>query len=136
MLQTNLSLQNQRELRKLSLSIRANVQRLDLFIAVCDDRNLQAQLIDQYEADYHQAGIATYRTRFDPEQPSLKAALEKLVTQKPALQTGEKAVVTVLGAATCWASACLMATTTNQNRKGYFSPCNGPGKPCGTLPSR
>jgi len=95
---TDLETTNRRELRKLELSIEAQPQSLGLLLAICDDRNLQAQLIEQYEAELQAAGIATYRTRLSHQRPSLKAALLALVEQKPALQTGDPAVVTVLNA--------------------------------------
>jgi len=95
---TDLETTNRRELRKLELSIEAQPQSLGLLLAICDDRNLQAQLIEQYEAELQAAGIATYRTRLSHQRPSLKAALMELVEQEPALQTGDPAVVTVLNA--------------------------------------
>lgn len=88
---------NQRELRKLILSIRANADRLDLFLAICDDRNLQEALIQQYEAELSQQGFTTYRTRLNLKQPSLKATLAALAEREPGLRASEKAVVTVLG---------------------------------------
>ena len=89
---------NDREYRKLLLSLTLNAQRLDLLIAIADDRNLQDQLITAYEADLKAQGIATLRARLDPKRPSLRATLEELVAQTPALQPGEPAVVTVLNA--------------------------------------
>ncbi len=94
----DLSPLNDREYRKLLLSLTLNAQRLDLLIAISDDRNLQDQLITAYEADLKAQGIAPLRARLDPERPSLRATLEELVTQTPALQAGEPAVVTVLNA--------------------------------------
>ncbi|WP_204141868.1 tetratricopeptide repeat protein [Halomicronema sp. CCY15110] len=95
---TDLETSNRRELRKLELSIEAQPERLSLLLAICDDRNLQAQLMEQYEAELREAGIATYRTRLSHQRPSLKAALTELVEQSPALQAGDPAVVTVLNA--------------------------------------
>ncbi len=89
---------NDREYRKLLLSLTLNTQRLDLLISISDDRNLQDQLITAYEADLKAQGIATLRARLDPKRPSLRATLEDLVAQTPALQNGEPAVVTVLNA--------------------------------------
>ncbi|MGF1514083.1 MAG: tetratricopeptide repeat protein [Elainellaceae cyanobacterium] len=88
---------NQRELRKLLLSIKASQQRLDLLLAICDDRNLQAQLIEDYEAELEAAGIATFRARLDPKRPSLRATLEELLAREPALRDGA-GMVTVLNA--------------------------------------
>ena len=89
---------NQREFNKLVLSIEAQPQRLDLLLAICDDRNLQARLISDYEAELAAADIITLQTRLSHQRPSLRAALEDLVAQTPALQAGEPAVVTVLNA--------------------------------------
>jgi tetratricopeptide (TPR) repeat protein len=87
---------NQRELRKLLLSIKANAQRLDLLLGICDDRNLQDQLIASYEAELQDLGIVALRARLDPKQPSLRTTLESLVAQEPVLRSGAPAVVTVL----------------------------------------
>ena len=94
----DLSPLNDREYRKLLLTLTLNAQRLDLLIAIADDRNLQDQLITAYEADLKAEGIAPLRARLDPKRPSLRATLEDLVAQTPALQNGEPAVVTVLNA--------------------------------------
>ncbi|MGB3201420.1 MAG: tetratricopeptide repeat protein, partial [Nodosilinea sp.] len=94
----DLSPLNDREYRKLLLTLTLNSQQLDLLMAITDDRNLQDQLITAYEADLKDQGIAPLRARLDPKRPSLRAALEELVAQTPALQNGEPAVVTVLNA--------------------------------------
>ncbi|MGF1520194.1 MAG: tetratricopeptide repeat protein, partial [Nodosilinea sp.] len=94
----DLSPLNDREYRKLLLTLTLNSQQLDLLVAITDDRNLQDQLITAYEADLRDQGIAPLRARLDPKRPSLRAALEELVAQTPALQNGEPAVVTVLNA--------------------------------------
>jgi hypothetical protein len=96
-IQPKLSPSNQRELGRLLVSIRANAQRLDLFLAVCDDPGLRETIIRQYESALHQDGCAAFRTRLDPKAPSLKVALADLVRYNPALRSGNKAVVTVLG---------------------------------------
>ncbi|MEO0533782.1 MAG: tetratricopeptide repeat protein [Cyanobacteria bacterium P01_A01_bin.123] len=89
---------NQREFRKLVLSIEASAQRLGLLLAICDDRNLQDKLITTYEAELKDRGITPFRARLDLKQPSLRATLAKLEAQEPTLRTGEPAVVTVLNA--------------------------------------
>ncbi|MEO0489712.1 MAG: tetratricopeptide repeat protein, partial [Cyanobacteria bacterium J06659_2] len=89
---------NQREFRKLVLSIEASAQRLGLLLAICDDRNLQATLIDTYEAELKDRGITPFRARLDLKQPSLRATLAKLEAQESTLRAGEPAVVTVLNA--------------------------------------
>jgi tetratricopeptide (TPR) repeat protein len=89
---------NQRELRKLVLSIKASAQRLDLLLAICDDRNLQARLIADYEQELRAIGITPLQARLNPKQPSLRATLETLVAETPRLQAADPAVVTVLNA--------------------------------------
>ena len=89
---------NQREYRKLLLALKTRAQRLELLLAICDDRNLQAKLIADYETELKAAGVTPFQARLDLKQPSLRATLEQLVAQEPALQRGEPAVVTVLNA--------------------------------------
>ena len=89
---------NHREFRKLVLSIKANTQRLDLLLAICDDRNLQDRLITAYESELKDQGIDPFRARLDLKRPSLRATLEDLVAQNPVLRAGDPAVVTVLNA--------------------------------------
>ncbi|MEM9906092.1 MAG: tetratricopeptide repeat protein [Cyanobacteria bacterium P01_D01_bin.44] len=98
MVQTEVSKLNQRELRKLILSIKASTGQLSLLLAICDDRNLQAELIDAYETALQQRGITPYQTRLDWKQPSLRATLTHLIDSQPALQDEAPAVITVLGA--------------------------------------
>ncbi|MEM9092327.1 MAG: tetratricopeptide repeat protein, partial [Cyanobacteria bacterium P01_F01_bin.53] len=83
MLLAKLDTQNQRMFRKLVVSIKANVQQLDLLLVICDDRNLQALLIDSYEAELQTAGMNAFRARLNPKQPSMRASLEALVASEP-----------------------------------------------------
>ncbi|WP_121970212.1 tetratricopeptide repeat protein [Leptolyngbya sp. BC1307] len=89
---------NRRALRKLLVTVKANGQTLGLLVAICDDRNLQASIIGEYEAELKSQGITPFQARLDFKRPSLRATLEALVAQEPVLQTGEPAVVTVLNA--------------------------------------
>jgi len=52
----DLSPANERELRRLLVSLRANSQRLGLYLAVCDDRNTEAALIERYGAAVRDGG--------------------------------------------------------------------------------
>ena len=99
MTRSQLSPSNQRELGRLLVSLRASVDRLDLFLAVCDDPDLRDAVISQYESAMKKEEVATYRTRLDSKDPSLKATLATLVKYNPSLVSGSKAVVTVLGGA-------------------------------------
>ncbi len=95
---SDVAISNQHELRKLVLSIRANPHQLNLLLAICDDRNLQAELIEGYERELNKEGFHAFQTRLNLKQPSLRATLAELVAYEPALQAGEPAVVTVLDA--------------------------------------
>ncbi len=82
---------------RLLVALEASQGKLDLLIAVCEDRNLQAQIIERYEQELGQQGIRCLRVWVQAQDPSLRLALERLVAQEPALQTGQAAVVTVQG---------------------------------------
>jgi len=94
----DLSPLNRREYQKLLLAMTLEAQRLELLLAITDDRNLQDQIITAYEAELKAQGMTPLRVRLDPKRPSLRAALQDLTDQTPALQSGEPVVVTVLNA--------------------------------------
>ncbi len=79
-----MSAQNKIALRRLVLTVEANSQSLELLIAICDDRNLQASIIEDYEAELQGEGIETFRARLNPKQPSMRASLTELVEREPA----------------------------------------------------
>ena len=89
--------ENQRSYERLMVALEASQGKLDLLIAVCDDRNLQEALMRQYIAELQQQGIAHYRVIVQQQDPSLRQALGQLVQQQPALQQQAPAVVTVQG---------------------------------------
>ncbi|MEM8501915.1 MAG: tetratricopeptide repeat protein [Cyanobacteria bacterium P01_D01_bin.1] len=89
---------NRRALRRLILTAEANSQSLELLIAVCNDRNQQMEMIEAYEAELRGKGIAPFRVRLNPKQPSMRASIEELIEREPRLRSGEPAVVTVLNA--------------------------------------
>ncbi|MEM6426163.1 MAG: tetratricopeptide repeat protein, partial [Cyanobacteria bacterium P01_D01_bin.128] len=89
---------NRREFHSLVVSIEASVNKLDLLIAICDDRNLQDALITTYEAELKEQGITPFRIRLNPKRPSLRAALQELFDREASLQSSEPAVITVLNA--------------------------------------
>ena len=60
----DLSPLNDREYRKLLLALTLDAQRLELLVAITDDRNLQDQLIAAYEADLKAEGITPLRTQY------------------------------------------------------------------------
>jgi tetratricopeptide (TPR) repeat protein len=98
--------ENWRSYQKLMVSIEASDGILNLLIAICDDRNLRDQLIQDYEAELRSQNILPYRIRLEAQQPSLRQTLAQLVESEPALQQGvgeavsteNRAVITVLGA--------------------------------------
>ncbi|MBE9078016.1 tetratricopeptide repeat protein [Romeria aff. gracilis LEGE 07310] len=95
---TNLDPANLREFRRLMISVKASTQRLNLLLAICDDRSLQDTLVAAYESELIAQEVMPFRAWLNLKQPSLRATLKNLVAQEPVLQTGEPAVVTVLNA--------------------------------------
>ncbi|MFK8186531.1 MAG: tetratricopeptide repeat protein [Phormidesmis sp.] len=111
--------QNAESLRKLILTVEANAQSLELLIVVCDDRNLQARMMEQYEADLKAKGIAPFRVRLNTKEPSLKASVAALVAREPRLQSGEPAVVTVLNAEALL--GVTLGEETSEQERFFFS---------------
>ncbi|MCC2692614.1 tetratricopeptide repeat protein [Nodularia sp. LEGE 04288] len=97
MLTDDVKAENQRNYQKLIVSLEASQGILNLLIAVCDDSNLRAKLIQQYETELKQQDFLTYRVRVRRQDPSLRYALAHLVETEPDLQQSEAAVITVLG---------------------------------------
>jgi len=80
----------------LIVSIEASEDRLSLLIAVCDDTNFRDRIIDRYELELEPA-IKSYRIKLDRGEPSLRAALARLIASEAYLQNGGQAVITVTG---------------------------------------
>jgi tetratricopeptide (TPR) repeat protein len=93
-----LNAQNQKTLRRMVVTLKATVQRLELAVGICDDRDLRSAVITAYEAQLQQAGIRTFQVQLAPNQHSLRASLRELFAREVALQAQEPAVVTVLNA--------------------------------------
>jgi tetratricopeptide (TPR) repeat protein len=89
--------ENQRNYQKLVVALEASQGILNLLIAVCDDRNLRANLIQQYETELKEQEFLTYRVRVRWQDPSLRYALAQMVQAEALLQQGKPAVITVLG---------------------------------------
>jgi tetratricopeptide (TPR) repeat protein len=93
--------ENKRNYLKLLVSLEASQGILNLLIAVCDDRNLQARLIQEYEDELKKEGFLCYRVRVRTHDPSLTYALGKLVESdinlQQQLQQKKPAVITVVG---------------------------------------
>ena len=114
-----LSARNQKELRKLVLSIKANPQDLNLLLAICDDANLQDRLISEYEQTLKASGFRTFKTRIKRKQPSLKESLAELVEQHSVLGVAEPAVVTVLDAS--YLLGVRLSEEKSEQEKFFFS---------------
>ena len=89
--------ENQRNLRRLILSIEASYGRLNLLIAVSDNWKHRDELMQHYEAELQAKGTRCKRVRVDRQMPSLKQCLIKLA-ETEADWRSEQTVVTVLGA--------------------------------------
>ena len=91
--------QNQRNLRRLLMSMQASYGRLNLLIAICDNWKYRDELISSYERELASKGTSCYRVRIDRQQLSLKQSLQDLVSQESVLMSVDQPViVTVLGA--------------------------------------
>jgi CHAT domain-containing protein len=79
--------------------IEASQGVLSLLIASCEPGDFQNQIINRYEAELA-PNISSYRVVLNQQEPSLRAALEKLSRDYPELKTpNSSAVITVTGTA-------------------------------------
>jgi hypothetical protein len=88
---------NQRNLRRLVLSVQASLHRLNLLIAICDNPFYRDELIRTYEAELTAKGIACYQIQLDRQQPSLKQSLLDWQTNAPDVQSDTPLLVTIRG---------------------------------------
>jgi hypothetical protein len=88
---------NQRNLRRLVLSVQASLHKLNLLIAICDNPNYRDELIRTYEAELTEKGIACYQVTLDRQQPSLKQTLLDWQSHLSTSQQDALTVVTVRG---------------------------------------
>ena len=88
---------NEDALDDLLVAIEASGRRLGIYIAVCDDPQLRAEMIDRYERALSPA-FRHYRLTLNADEPSLKALLVAQVRSDDYLQKGGQAVMTILGA--------------------------------------
>jgi tetratricopeptide (TPR) repeat protein len=84
--------ENQQQLKKLLISVKVNLKRTGLLLAICDDINLRSHITEQYETQLRKEGIDTKRVWIEIEQPSLHHILSTVQNDSDNL------VVTVLGA--------------------------------------
>jgi len=90
--------ENQRNFRKLLLSVQSSLKQLNLLIAICDQPTYREELIRDYEAQLTAKGITCLRVQLDRHQTSLKQALLALEAEEPALHEDQPVMVTVCGA--------------------------------------
>ncbi|MEM8503457.1 MAG: hypothetical protein AAF716_09920 [Cyanobacteria bacterium P01_D01_bin.1] len=88
---------NQDALDNLLVAIEASGRRLGIYIAVCDEPQLKAEIVDRYERELSPA-FRHYRLTLNADEPSLKALLIAQVRSDDYLQQGGQAVMTILGA--------------------------------------
>jgi tetratricopeptide (TPR) repeat protein len=88
---------NQRNLRRLVLSVQASLHKLNLLIAICDNPLYRDELIRTYEAELTAKGIACYQIQLDRQQPSLKQSLIDWQTHTPDWHNETPTLVTVRG---------------------------------------
>jgi hypothetical protein len=88
---------NQRNLRRLVLSVQASLHKLNLLIAICDNPHYRDELIRTYEAELTAKGITCYQTQLDRQHPSLKQTLLDWQTHTPAQPDATPILITVLG---------------------------------------
>ena len=73
--------QNQRNLRRLMMSVQASYGSLNLLIAICDNWKYRDELIGSYKKELVAKGTSCHRVRIERQQPSLKQCLQDLVLQ-------------------------------------------------------
>jgi tetratricopeptide (TPR) repeat protein len=78
-------------------AIEASDGVLSLLLAVCDDPQLREATIRRYEAEL-QPKILPFRIEMPRAEPSLRSAIAEKIAQEPYLQSGGRAVLTVVGA--------------------------------------
>ncbi len=88
---------NQRNLRRLVVSVQASLHKLNLLIAVCDNPRYRDELIRTYEAELTANGIVCDQVRLDRQQPSLKQSLIDWQAHLDDRQSETPIVVTVRG---------------------------------------
>jgi tetratricopeptide (TPR) repeat protein len=94
---SELAAANQHSLRRLILSVRASLHKLNLLIAICDNPFYRDELIGTYEAELTKNGTTCYQVTLDRQQPSLKQTLLDWQAQTPDWQPETPTVVTVRG---------------------------------------
>ena len=89
--------QNEISFLDLLVAIETSDKRLSLLLAVCDRDDLRASITERYERELAVENISAYRVTIDHQDPSLYAAINKLIDTEPYLQSVNPAVITVEG---------------------------------------
>ena len=89
--------QNEISFLDLLVAIETSDKRLSLLLAVCDRDSLRASITERYEHELAAENISAYRVTIDHQDPSLYAAINKLINTEPYLQSVNPAVITVEG---------------------------------------
>ncbi len=93
---TELERENQRNLRRLVLSMQASLGKLSLFVGICDNSQYRDAIVQTYERELQAKGVTCQRATIDRHLPSLKQALLDLQEREP-LPSDTPQIVTVLG---------------------------------------
>jgi tetratricopeptide (TPR) repeat protein len=93
----NLGEDNQKVYDNLIVAVEASDGVLSLLLAVCDEPQLQDQIIQRYSAEL-QPKIRPYQVLLYRKEPSLREAIAEVVKKDSYLQSGGRAVITVIGA--------------------------------------
>ncbi|MGV0028045.1 tetratricopeptide repeat protein [Phormidesmis priestleyi] len=75
---TAFTIDDQHSYDRLMVAIESSLGKLDLLIAVCDDRTLQAQISDRYEQELDEQQLTHCRVRLRRQEPSLQGVLQEL----------------------------------------------------------
>jgi tetratricopeptide (TPR) repeat protein len=89
--------QNEISFLDLLVAIETSDKRLSLLLAVCDRDDLRDSITERYECELAVENISAYRVTIDHQDPSLYAAINKLIDTEPYLQSVNPAVITVEG---------------------------------------
>ena len=89
--------QNEISFLDLLVAIETSDKRLSLLLAVCDRDDLRSSITKRYEHELAAENISAYRVTIDHQDPSLYAAINKLIDTEPHLQLVNPAVITVEG---------------------------------------
>ena len=89
--------QNEISFLDLLVAIETSDKRLSLLLAVCDRDSLRSSITERYEHELAAENISAYRVTIDHQDPSLYAAINKLIDTEPYLQSVNPAVITVEG---------------------------------------